>query len=78
MDIVHGAKYQKRGTDEVVTLLGLKRNTVVVKSVLNDVVEIPRDEFLADAIDINEHDHVTYCCDVHGTHASPHQGCIFR
>lgn len=76
---IHGAVYTHDGTGKRVIFEALGHRTAVVRREQDGLYEdIPHGEFTANFSDSGEHDHDTYCCTIHGTHAMPHRGCVLR
>jgi hypothetical protein len=78
-NFVQDALYRNPVTGEVFKFLGVKSRTVVLQPVDGGhFVELPHEDFFGLFEDTGVHDHVSACCVVHGTHSSPHKGCLLR
>lgn len=66
--------------------LGMKTKVVVVQRCDNEGFPdddwepeiVKNEDFHEYFMDYGVHSHSTACCEVHGTHSSPHQGCLLR
>ena len=77
--LVANALYKHVPTGETYELLGTKMRVVVLKSAATSTLsEVPYKEFYDTYEDTGVHDHEASCCTVHGTHSTPHMGCILR
>lgn len=78
MNIIFGAQYKSKLTQQVVVLLGVLSSTVVVENSSGEVEKILKPTFFDEFEETGVHDHEKFCCSAHGMHTVPHKGCIFR
>lgn len=76
---VWNALYENANTGKHYKFLGMKLKVIVLQDPeTNTWFEITHQEFNDNYKDTGIHDHIASCCDVHGTHTTPHTGCLLR
>ena len=74
-----GHSYREKATGRLWILAGLRSGrTVILISGDERRDRVSVDTALSDEYEHAGCDHDGYCCDLHGTHVTPHQGCLFR
>lgn len=73
-----GQIWSPEGGDDLLQILGAKGPHLILRNVRTGAtVEVTSDD-LVDHYDFIGCDHDASCCTIHGTHTSPHMGCVLR